>query len=180
VEREGVKVVEGDFLSAIGRKGAPRLLLAAGNGVVKRDGSLVMGAGSARALAEAYPQAPRVLGEMARREGRLEEGGWYLYGLLAVRVSSDLAIGLFQTKGDWRERASLSLIAYSAKRLAEWLEENPGWEAHMAFPGVGLGGLEEREVLEALRERLLGLPVVLYRLWARTSGAPDSSLEEEV
>jgi hypothetical protein len=163
VEREGVKVVEGDFLSAIGRKETPRLLLAAGNGVVRRDGSLVMGAGSAKALAQAYPQAPRVLGEMARREGRLEEGGWYLYGLLAVRVGPGLAIGVFQTKGDWREPASLSLVAHSARKLAEWLKENPGWEAHMAFPGVGLGGLEERGVLEALRE-LSGLPVVLYRL----------------
>jgi hypothetical protein len=159
-----MRVVEDDFLSAIDRGGAPRLLLAAGNGVVKRDGSLVMGAGSARALAEAYPQAPKAFGEMARKVGRLEGRGWYLYGLLAVRVGPGLAIGVFQTKGDWRERARVSLIAHSAKRLAEWMEENPGWEAHMAFPGVGLGGLEEREVLEALGERLLGLPVVLYRL----------------
>jgi hypothetical protein len=81
-----------------------------------------------------------------------------------VRAGAGLAIGLFQTKGDWREPASLSLIAYSAKRLAEWLEENPGWEAHMAFPGVGLGGLEERGVLEVLEGHLRGLPVVLYRL----------------
>jgi hypothetical protein len=159
-----VKVVEGDFLSAIDRGGAPRLLLAAGNGVVRRDGALVMGAGSARALARAYPQAPRVFGEMARKVGRLEGRGWYLYGLLAVRVGPGLAIGVFQTKGDWREPASLALVAHSARKLAEWLEENPGWEAHMAFPGVGLGGLEERGALEVLEGHLRGLPVVLYRL----------------
>ena len=33
----------------------------------------------------------------------------------------------------------------------------------MAFPGVGLRGLEEEEVLEVLRPILGGLPVVLYR-----------------
>ncbi len=159
-----MKVVEGDFLSAIDRGGAPRLLLAAGNGVVRRDGSLVMGAGSALALARAYPQAPRVFGEMARKVGRLEGRGWYLYGLLAVGVGPGLAIGVFQSKGDWREPASLALVAHSARKLAAWMEENPGWEAHAAFPGVGLGGLEERGVLEALEEHLRGLPVVLYRL----------------
>jgi hypothetical protein len=145
-----VKAVKGNFLSAIDRGGAPKLLLATGNGVLRRDGSLVMGAGSAKALAEAYPQAPKLFGEMARKVGRPEGRGWYLYGLLAAQVGPDLAIGVFQTKGDWREPASLALVAHSARKLAEWMEENPGWEAHVAFPGVGLGGLEEREVFAVL------------------------------
>jgi hypothetical protein len=34
----------------------------------------------------------------------------------------------------------------------------------MAFPGIGLGGLEEEEVLEVLEPILGDLPVVLYRL----------------
>ncbi len=151
-------------MSAVGRGGAPKLLLATGNGVLRRDGALVMGAGSAEALTRAYPQAPKLFGEMARKVGRLEGRGWYLYGLLAVRVGPALSIGLFQTKGDWREPASLSLVAHSARKLAEWMEKNPGWEAHAAFPGVGLGGLEERRVLGVLEEHLRGLPVVLYRL----------------
>jgi hypothetical protein len=159
-----MRVVKGDFLSVIDREGSPRLLLAAGNGVVRRDGSLVMGAGSAKALAKAYPQAPKVFGEMARKEGRFEERGWYLYGLLTVRVSPSLSIGVFQTKGDWKEPASLSLVAHSAQKLAKWMKENPGWEAHMAFPGVGLGELEEGKVIEVLEKYLLGLPVALYKL----------------
>jgi hypothetical protein len=159
-----VKVVKGDFLSALGRGGCSKLALATGNGVVKRDGSLVMGAGSARALAEAYPQAPRVFGEMARREGRLEGRGWYLYGLLAVSVPPGVSHGDSQTPRDSRRPASRSLSAHSARKLAEWMAENPGWEVHMALPGVGLGGLEERGVLEVLEESLRGLPVVLYRL----------------
>jgi hypothetical protein len=159
-----VKVVRGDFLSAASQGSAPKLLLAAGNGVVKRSGELVMGAGSAKALAKAYPQAPKAFGEMARKEGDLDERGWYLYGLLTLRVSPNLSIGVFQTKGDWKEKATLSLVAHSARKLAEWMKENPGWEAHMAFPGVGLGGLGERGVIEVLEERLRGLPVVLYKL----------------
>lgn len=159
-----MEVVKGDFLSAVGQGGAPRLLLATGNGVLRRGGALVMGAGSAKALAEAYPQAPKVFGEMAQKGIRPEGKGWYLYGLLVVGVEPSLSIGLFQTKGDWREPANLSLVAYSARKLAKWLKENPGWEAHMPFPGVGLGGLGESEVLDVLEEFLRGSPVVLYML----------------
>ena len=78
-------------------------------------------------------------------------------------MNPHLAVGVFQTKGDWREPASLKIITHSAQKLAGWLVAHPGWEAHMAFPGVGLGGLEEEEVLEVLRPLLGGLPVTLYR-----------------
>ncbi len=159
-----MEIVKADFLSVVGRGSAPKLLLATGNGVLRRDGALVMGAGSAKALAQAYPEAPRVFGEMARKVGRLEGRGWYLYGLLVAQVGPGLSIGLFQTKGNWKEPASLSLVGHSARKLAEWMERNPGWEAHVAFPGVGLGGLEEREVLAVLEKHLRGLPVVLYKL----------------
>jgi hypothetical protein len=90
-------------------------------------------------------------------------GNWHLYGLLIIQVAPGLHAGLFQTKGDWRDRADLSLIAYSARKLAEWLKKNPGQEAHLAFPGVGLGGLEESEVLEVLEPIFGDLPVTLYK-----------------
>lgn len=150
-------MVKGNFLSA-GRG----LLLAPGNGVVRRDGLLTMGAGAAKVLAQAYPHLPRIFGRMAR--GTPNMGGWYLYGLLALEVVPGLSAGLFQTKGNWRNQADSSLIAYSARKLAEWLRNNPGLETHLAFPGVGLGGLEEGEVLEVLEPILRDLPVTLYKL----------------
>jgi len=152
----GIGVVKGNFLC-----GSRGLLLATGNGVVRADGHLVMGAGAAKALAQAYPYLPRVFGRMARNQPRM--GGWHLYGLLIIQVAPGLHAGLFQTKGDWRDPADLSLIAYSAKKLAEWLSNNPGQEVHMAFPGVGLGGLEEEEVLEVLDPILRDLPITLYK-----------------
>jgi hypothetical protein len=153
----GIKVAKGNFLSA--SKG---LLLAPGNGVVKANGYLVMGAGAAKALAQTYPYLPRILGRKAQKEPRM--GGWHLYGLLVIQVAPGLHAGLFQSKGDWKDRADSSLIAYSARKLAEWLRENPGLEAHLAFPGVGLGGLREEEVLEVLEPILGDLPITLYKL----------------
>jgi hypothetical protein len=154
----GLKVAKGNFLSA-----SRGLLLAPGNGVVKANGHLVMGAGAAKALAQTYPYLPRTLGRMAQKEPRMG-GGWYIYGLLTIQVAPGLHAGVFQSKGDWKTSADLSLIAYSARKLAEWLRENPDLEAHLAFPGVGLGGLGEEEVLEVLEPILGGFPVVLYRL----------------
>ncbi|RTH06047.1 hypothetical protein CSW47_04095 [Thermus scotoductus] len=74
--------------------------------------------------------------------------------------------GAFQTKGHFRDRADLGLVRLGASRLRRFLEARPGLEVHMAFPGIGLGGLDPREVLEALEEALAGVGnrVVLYRL----------------
>jgi hypothetical protein len=152
----GVQVVRGNFLSA--SKG---LLLATGNGVLRKNGALVMGAGAAKALAQAYPFLPRVFGRMAQSAPDL--GGWHLYGVLVTRVAPGLSVGLFQTKGDWRDRANVNIIKYSAAVLANHLERNPQ-EVHMAFPGIGLGGLSEDEVLEALELLLGNFEVFLYRL----------------
>jgi len=152
----GIQVVKGNFLSA-----SRGLLLATGNGMVRGDGTLVMGAGSAKALAQSYPHLPRVFGRMARSKPRI--GGWHLYGLLTLDVVPGLSVGLFQTKGDWRDPANIALIKFSAAGLAAELEKNPQ-EVHMAFPGVGLGGLEEEEVLEALELFLKDFQVFLYKL----------------
>jgi hypothetical protein len=122
---------------------------------------LTMGAGSTKALAQAYPHLPRVFGRMARSKPNM--GGWHLYGLLALEVAPGLHAGLFQSKGDWRSPADLGIIRYSATVLAKYLEGNPQ-EVHMAFPGIGLGGLPEDEVLEALEPLLGGFKVFLYKL----------------
>ncbi len=151
-----MRITKGNFLAA-----SRGLLLAPGNGVVRKDGLLTMGAGAAKALAQAYPHLPRVFGKMARSEPRM--GNWHLYGLLVIQVAPGLSTGLFQTKGDWRDRADLGIIRYSATVLAEYLQKNPQ-EAHLAFPGIGLGGLEESEVLEVLEPILRDFPVTLYKL----------------
>ncbi len=157
----GVRVVRGDFLAALS---LPNVIVAAPtNGVVTPRG-LVMGAGAAKALAEAEPRLPALLAEAVKREGALRNGV-YLYGFVAVEVGGRL-YGAFQTKAHFRDRADLELIRLAASRLGELLERHPGLEVHMAFPGIGLGGLRSKEVLGVLREALGSVEnrVVLYRL----------------
>lgn len=155
-----MKILKGNYLQA-SRPGV--VLVAPTNGVITPRG-LVMGAGAARALAEAEPRLPRLFAETIRRRGTYQ-GGVYLYGFVAAEVGGR-SYGAFQTKAHFRDRADLALIRLAASRLRRFLEERPGLEVHMAFPGIGLGGLKPGEVLEAMEEALeeVGNRVVLYRL----------------
>lgn len=155
-----MKTLKGNYLQA-SRLGV--VLVAPTNGVITSRG-LVMGAGAAKALAEAEPRLPRLFAEAVQREGILRNGV-YLYGFVAVEVGGR-SYGAFQTKAHFRDRADLRLIRLAASKLRRFLEERPGLEVHMAFPGIGLGGLKPGEVLEALEEALgeVGDRVVLYRL----------------
>jgi hypothetical protein len=156
-----VKIVEGDFLEA---RGPRRLLVATGHGQVgEKNLTLSMSAGSAKVLAEAYPEAPRTLGKLAWWRG-VPMGGWHLYGLLALEgYPTGEAIGLFQTKRRSGFPTDPLVIVYSLAGLARWLRSRPSWEAHVAFPEIGPGSPEEAVVLEAM-ELLLGeLPVTFYR-----------------
>lgn len=154
-------VKRGNFLAGLQAPGT--LVAAPTNGVLTSRG-LVMGAGAAKALAEAEPRLPHLFAEAVQREGILRNGV-YLYGFVAVEAGGR-SYGAFQTKGHFRDRADLGLVRLGTSRLRRFLEARPGLEVHMAFPGIGLGGLDPREVLEALEETLgrVGNRVVLYRL----------------
>ncbi len=152
-----MRVKRGNFLAALGDRRA--IVVAPTNGVLTPRG-LVMGAGAAKALAEAEPRLPVLFAEAIRREG-VYRGGWWEYGLVVVG-----RYAAFQTKGRFQDRADLRLIHLASSKLRRFLEARPGVEAHLAFPGIGLGGLEPGEVLEVLEEALGGVGdrVVLYRL----------------
>ncbi len=156
-----LKIVEGNFLEA---KGPSRLLLATGHGQVEEKNlTLPMNAGSAKVLAEAYPEAPKILGKFAWWRG-IPMGGWRLYGLLVLEgyVTGE-AIGVFQTKRRWSLPADPLVIAYSITKLAGWLRNRRSWEAHVAFPEIKPGSPEEAVILEVMELFLGEFPVVFYR-----------------
>lgn len=153
-------VVQGDFLKGLSH--ASSLVAAPTNGVIVPAG-LVMGAGAALALAQHQPPLRQLLARRIEREG-VREGRFWRYGFVAVRLEGQL-YGAFQSKLDFRQGSDLELIRYSARRLREWLEAHPTPTVHLAFPGIGLGGLKPEAVLEVLEEALgpLQTRVRLYR-----------------
>jgi len=102
------------------------------NGILKRDGTLVMGAGVAKQAALQHPELPAILGDKVSKYGN------------QVFVIKDLAIASFPTKHHWKESSDLNLIVHSAQQLQY---EASDWDyIVMSRPGCGLGGLEWDDV----------------------------------
>jgi hypothetical protein len=109
------------------------------NGIVCKDGTAVMGRGTARQAAERYPTLARELGRMLQRQGN-NVYIWHRWRLVT-----------FPTKEDWRKSSDLRLIEKGCRQLTSlW---NFG-TLYMCRPGVGYGGLKWEEVKPVLEKFL--------------------------
>ncbi|WP_287373198.1 hypothetical protein [Oceanithermus sp.] len=137
------------------------VLLVTTNGVLKRNGELVMGAGAARAAARLNPRLPAILGKSIQLRYRPEPTGVYRYGVL---YSTRLGLGAFQTKLHFKDPSTVELIRFSAEVLAGEARRHPERTFAVNFPGVGLGGLDREEVLGVLEPLWRDLPI---EVWSR-------------
>jgi hypothetical protein len=120
------------------------------NGIVRRDGQLVMGAGIALQAIRRYPDIGRRLGKLVK------EGGNRPYYL------ADIGIISFPTKHDWRNNSDLGLIVTSAAYLIVIASEHNLSTIALTRPGCGLGGLCWPDVHEMLIPILDDRFVVVY------------------
>lgn len=117
------------------------------NSYIKKDGTLVMGAGVALEAATRWPQLPSKLAElMLAQTTHLGT-----YGLL---VGPQKKLAAFQTKIHFKDPSTLELIQYSIHCLNDWLEANPEYLVNLPCPGVGNGGLSGVEVINFIVEEL--------------------------
>lgn len=104
------------------------------NSVIRKDGTLVMGAGIAKQAAIRHPDLPARIASLIR-----VFGNWPFY-------FPDLCVMTFPTKEDWRNPSIPELIKDSAQR-ATWLAD-----AHklkrilLPRPGCDRGGLDWEDV----------------------------------
>ena len=100
------------------------------NGWIKRDGSAVMGRGTAKRATELVPGIAARLGAHLVREGNVP---WIdpVSGIVTIPV-----------KHIWNEPADLALIADSLKRLPALIEANGITKLHLPRPGCGNGKLK--------------------------------------
>lgn len=80
------------------------------NGMVRRDGQAVMGAGVALAAKQRYPDLPTILAKSLRRHGNH-------VAYLGYRDGAHLYS--FPTKHDWRDPSDIDLIRRSAEELRD-------------------------------------------------------------
>lgn len=111
------------------------------NGIVKRNGELVMGAGIALDAMKRFPDVAKRLGDLVSRYGN--RPFWL----------SDHRLLSFPTKHHWKDRSDICLIETSARTIAEHFSTFGRASIAMTRPGCGHGGLswpEVRSVIEPI------------------------------
>lgn len=116
------------------------------NGVIKKNGEAVMGAGLALQAKIRFPSLPK------RLAAKIEQLGNH------VAIFEDIKIITFPTKNNWKDKSLLRLIEQSCIEIAS-LPYNDTF----AIPrvGCGLGGLRWEDVEPILKERLDNRFIVL-------------------
>ena len=110
------------------------------NSFLRKDGSLVMGRGAAKQLADLVPGIDHIFGKEVRKIcGHLGK-----YGI--VILSGGYDYGIFQVKYHFADKADLDLIKYSTDRLNSYCWLYPWLNFHMNYPGIGNGKLSAEEV----------------------------------
>lgn len=156
-----MRMMQGNMLDVIEHS---HLFVISTNGILKADGSLVMGAGIAGQIAEKYPSIPKLAGNCikAGRYPTSHEVHWkhsgvsHRYSFIQLPGTS---ISLFQVKGAWWESAKLFMIHQSALAMKKVIDNFVAQYkcepvVHMNFPGIGKGCLSKEVVLPTLQSIL--------------------------
>lgn len=114
------------------------------NGIVKANGHAVMGAGMAKQANEMFPSLnlSKKLGDYLKKYGNR---------VFLLGHTENFVIVNFPTKHHWKDKADLELIKKSANELFTLCEKFKIWDCHIPRVGCGLGGLNDKDVLEALK-----------------------------
>ena len=108
------------------------------NGVVKKNGELVMGAGIAKAFKERWANLPKWYGGHVKAHGNCVRG---FHIPMDGTMSHHVWVFSYPTKHDWREMSNLDLIIQSAHQLVELVNIQGLKHVYLTRPGCGHGGL---------------------------------------
>ena len=122
------------------------------NGVIDKQGKLVMGAGIAKAAAIRYPGLPLILADLLKIHGNIP---FYV---------AEYNIISYPTKHNWRSPSSLKLIEQSAYILLKRIEEEELKHVFLPRPGCSLGGKDWETEVKPLIEPILPDTVTIVSL----------------
>lgn len=127
------------------------------NGFVKSNGNAVMGAGVAREAVLLIPGVERELGRLLRKNGNICQR----VAGPGCNIEFERSIVSFPVKHNWFEKASLGLIAESARQLGVLMDKHVQGDIFLPRPGCGNGKLTWPVVRDTL-EPILGHHDNLY------------------
>lgn len=123
------KEVEGDIFELAPNYDA---IAVTTNGILKNDGTLVMGAGVAKSFAKRFPTLPKMMGDYVADVGNS-------VGLFKV---DDFKVFSFPTKHDWRDASDIDLIVKSHGVLLGLMDIFEIKSILLPRPGCSNGGLD--------------------------------------
>ena len=141
----------------------PEAAVVTTNGIVKKDGDAVMGAGIAKYARDEYPGIAAALGSMIRKHGNQAYfmGSWHDRHRAGKGLSPGVFVATMPTKHDWRDPSDLDLIRKSARELVGIADRNNLRKIYLPAPGCSNGRLDyASQVRPAIRSILDGRFVV--------------------
>ena len=117
------------------------------NGIVRRDGKAVMGAGIALEMARKFPLFPKIFGDKLKKDGNH-------VSLFFVPQVRGRKVATFPVKNHFKEKASLELIERSCKELVKMVDKFKFTQVCLPKPGCGVGGLKWKKVKPILEKYL--------------------------
>lgn len=124
------------------------------NGVVKRNGALVMGAGIAKQARDGYPGIDMHLGNVVKLHGNIP----HMYNM---GTNQPIIISL-PTKHHWKDKSDLNLIIESIYNITGMIPPNS--KVALTRPGCALGGLNWENTVKPAIEPMLNDQFTVYHL----------------
>lgn len=117
------------------------------NGMVKKDGTQVMGRGIASQAKKRYKGIEKVHGTILKKNGLKVQQIWY-------DNNYDCAILAFPTKHNWYEDGDIELIENSCYELMEYIDRKRYKKVILPKPGCSNGNLDWKKVKNVIEDIL--------------------------
>ena len=138
-----------DIFTLPNSKSEENIVCVTTNGIIKRDGTAVMGAGIAKTANLRFKVAEKLADSLRANGNVVNDLGTYYW------KTSRFHLVAFPTKHDWRNPSDLQLIEQSAKQLVTLVNTNGFQHIFLTRPGCGLGQLDWESQVKPILEPIL-------------------------
>lgn len=118
------------------------------NGILNKNGDLVMGAGIAKEFKTKWRRLPEFFGRCIKKRGNTV----FMMDIGERRGEEHRILWIcnFPTKHHWKDPSDINLIKTSALELVKYSNLNKVNKIYLPRPGTGLGGLKWEDVKKVI------------------------------
>ncbi|NCC41235.1 MAG: hypothetical protein EOM21_17740 [Gammaproteobacteria bacterium] len=173
-----MRILKKDWFSYYGKPDF--FCLWTGNLSVTSNGYAVMGRGLAKQVSLKFPSSKKELGELMGSHivrTAKDKNGHMVYIANSDIYAISPFLGMFPVKYGWWEKADIDLIAASSKELNRIAMDRPFMTFVVNFPGIGAGGLEDKEVRPIIKKHMTAPNIIV--VWQGEKEAPKKETSKK-